>query len=104
MAILQTNNLYFITFCQKNKEPITIKGSNAKTLLELAEESNIALPYSCRAGSCSACAGKLLSGVVDQQNQKFLDAVQLESGYVLTCVAYPASNLTLQTHEEDALY
>lgn len=82
----------------------TIICENHQSILEASEENNIELPYSCRAGSCSTCLGKLIQGTIDQTDQSFLDKEQIDKGYILTCVSTPTSDCTILTHKEGNLY
>lgn len=82
----------------------TIEVPDDQYILDIAEEAGIRLPAGCREGTCSSCLAKIVSGEVNQREQKFLKPSEIAGGYTVTCVAYPMSDCVLETHQEQVLY
>jgi ferredoxin len=74
-------------------------------IMEAAEAAGINLPNSCNSGVCTTCAAKIIGeGSVDQSEGMGVSPELQAEGFVLLCVAYPRSDLKIETEKEDEVY
>lgn len=82
----------------------TLSVPETQTVLAAAQEAGLELPYSCSAGVCTTCAALVLEGTVDQTDGMGVSPDLQAEGYALLCVAYPRSDLKVETEKEDIVY
>jgi ring-1,2-phenylacetyl-CoA epoxidase subunit PaaE len=71
--------------------------TDEESILDAAARAGIELPFSCKAGVCSTCRTKLVSGKVELMENHALEDWELEQGFILACQAHartPAIELT----------
>jgi ferredoxin len=82
----------------------TLLVSEDQTVLAAAAAAGVDLPSSCNAGVCTTCAAQVSSGTVDQADGMGISRDLQAQGYALLCVAYPRSDLKVETEKEDVVY
>ncbi|MEK0182936.1 MAG: ferredoxin [Oscillatoriales cyanobacterium] len=82
----------------------TVEVPEDKQILRAANAAGIELPSSCNSGVCTTCAAKIIEGQVEQTDCMGVSPDLQKEGYVLLCVAFPRSNLKIETEKEDIVY
>lgn len=78
----------------------TLAWPRSNKLLDVLLAAGLDAPFSCREGSCSACACVVLEGEVDMERNEVLEAEDLADGIVLGCQAVPLSDLVRVSYDE----
>ena len=79
----------------------SIKVQTGETIMQAANKSGLILPCDCREGRCGTCKAKLLSGIIQLNNQKALCEAEIEVECCLTCVGYPVSEDIVVFYDND---
>ena len=74
----------------------TVRATAGEPLLNSLERHGIVVPVICRAGECSACRTRLLSGRVFQPTGTGLRESDREHGYIHAFVSYPLTDLRIR--------
>lgn len=63
-----------------------------ENILDAGMGNGMELPYACKAGVCSTCKAKVVSGEVEMDITHGLETHEIEAGYILSCQAHPISD------------
>ena len=70
----------------------TFEMNTDETILDVAIDNDIDMPYSCQSGVCTACQGRLLVGSVEMDVSDGLSEQEIDDGYILCCQSHPSSD------------
>ncbi|EFN56583.1 hypothetical protein CHLNCDRAFT_14186, partial [Chlorella variabilis] len=69
------------------------------TILEVAIDQGLDMPYDCKMGVCLRCSAKIESGEVTQPGGMISEEC-MEQGYALMCVCYPQTDCSVRVIPE----
>jgi ring-1,2-phenylacetyl-CoA epoxidase subunit PaaE len=70
------------------------------SILDAARRCGLDVPYSCKAGVCSTCKGRLLDGEVRMDRNFALTPAEVEAGFVLCCQSHPLTERVVITLDQ----
>ncbi|MCK8515170.1 CDP-6-deoxy-delta-3,4-glucoseen reductase [Methylonatrum kenyense] len=73
-----------------------------ESVLTAALRHGLAIPYSCRGGTCTTCMGKVVEGEIRYPGNRLPEALDEKEdavGQALFCLAEPASDLVIEVRE-----
>ncbi len=89
---------------RQGRRTISHEVAEGDYILRSFEQQGDPLPFSCRNGCCTACAVRVLSGQIDQNEAMGLSKELRAKGYGLLCVAKAIGPLEAETQDEDEVY
>lgn len=66
------------------------------SLLEVAEEHDVSIDSSCRAGTCLTCKVRCLSGEIDMDDGTDLEEAERAAGWILACSSRAKSDVVIE--------
>ena len=70
-------------------------GNKSENILSTLQSAGQNIPYACQQGICGTCAAKLIDGEVIMENQRALEGIDVDGGWILTCQACPVGDVVV---------
>ncbi|KUH80292.1 MULTISPECIES: 2Fe-2S iron-sulfur cluster-binding protein [unclassified Mycobacterium] len=83
-----------------DRKKVSVARVANETLLESARRAGLSPPFSCEAGNCGTCMGKLIEGRATMRVNDALEDDEVEEGYILTCQAVPETDTISVTYDD----
>ncbi|MEO5643864.1 MAG: 2Fe-2S iron-sulfur cluster-binding protein [Bacteroidia bacterium] len=95
-AIVQSK----VTVILDDEEVVFDLASNGKSVLDVAMDAGMDVPFACKGGVCCTCRAKLMEGQVKMDQNFALSEEELERGYILTCQSHPVTEKVVISFDE----
>ncbi|MED5372414.1 MAG: 2Fe-2S iron-sulfur cluster-binding protein [Myxococcota bacterium] len=82
---------------------VEIEAYAGEFILDAADRLAVDLPSSCRNGGCTVCAGRLVRGSMEMEEQYVLEDEHLDQGFRLLCCAAVTSDAEIETHQDEVV-
>lgn len=89
-----------VTVILDDEERMFDLSSNGKSVLDVAQEAGLDVPFACKGGVCCTCRAKLMEGKVKMDHNFALSEEELERGYILTCQSHPITEKVVISFDE----
>jgi ring-1,2-phenylacetyl-CoA epoxidase subunit PaaE len=73
---------------------------DADTVLDVALDAGLDLPYACKGGVCCTCRAKVIEGSVKMEKNFTLEQWEIDKGFVLTCQAHCLTPRVVVSYDE----
>jgi ring-1,2-phenylacetyl-CoA epoxidase subunit PaaE len=89
-----------LTVILDDEETVFDLASNGKSVLDVAQEAGLDVPFACKGGVCCTCRAKLMEGKVHMDQNFALSQEEVELGYILTCQSHPVTEKVVISYDE----
>ena len=102
---LRAKNIYKVVLQRDGKDLAVLQVPEDRTVLDVAIDAGVDIPYDCKLGVCLTCPSQVLSGksAQDIDPASTLDESVIEQGFALTCCLYAKSDMVVDIIDEDKL-
>jgi ferredoxin len=83
-----------------DRKTVSVTRMPNETLLESARRAGLSPPFSCEAGNCGTCMGKLTEGRATMRVNDALEEDEVDEGYILTCQAVPDTDSVSVSYDD----
>jgi ring-1,2-phenylacetyl-CoA epoxidase subunit PaaE len=73
---------------------------NGATILDVAYDAGMDVPFACKGGVCCTCRAKVTEGTVRMDQNFALTDDEVAKGYILTCQSHPVSGTVVVNFDE----